>query len=87
MQGKEALQSQRYNLVIFDEINIVMDYGLLAVEEVLQMLSERPPHVDVVLTGRNAPQEIVEAADMVSEVKEIKHHYGAGINARKGMEF
>lgn len=87
LQGKEALQSQRYNLVIFDEINIAMDYGLLAVEEVLQMLSERPPHVDVVLTGRNAPQEIVDAADMVSEVKEIKHHYGAGINARKGMEF
>ncbi|MBS3982376.1 MAG: cob(I)yrinic acid a,c-diamide adenosyltransferase, partial [Dethiobacter sp.] len=76
-----------YDLVIFDEINIAMDYGLLAVEEVLQLLSERPPHVDVVLTGRSAPQEIVDAADMVSEVNEIKHHFSAGTKARKGMEF
>jgi len=87
LQGKEALLSGRYDLVIFDEINIAMDYGLLPVEEVLQMLSERPPHVDVVLTGRNAPQVVVDAADLVSEVREIKHHYSTGVKAREGMEF
>ncbi len=87
LQGKDALLSEKYSLVIFDEINVAMDYGLLPVEEVLQMLAERPLNVDVVLTGRNAPQEIIEAADMVSEIKEIKHHYSAGVKARKGMEY
>ncbi len=79
--------SGEYDLVIFDEINVAMDYGLLPVQEVVQMLSERPVHVDVVLTGRNAPQEIIDSANLVSEVREIKHHFKAGIKARAGMEF
>jgi cob(I)alamin adenosyltransferase len=87
LQGREALLSGRYDLVIFDEINIALDYGLLPVEEVLQMLAERPAEVDVVLTGRNALREIIDAADLVSEVREIKHHYCNGVKARKGMEF
>jgi cob(I)alamin adenosyltransferase len=87
LQGKEALLSGKYDLVIFDEINIALDYGLLPLEEVLQMLTERPAQVDVVLTGRNAPQEIIDAADLVSEVREIKHPYCNGVRARKGMEF
>lgn len=85
--GKEALISGKYDLCIFDEINVVMDYGLLPVSAVLRMLDDRPPHVDIVLTGRNAPQEIMERADLVSEVREIKHHYKSGIKARMGMEF
>ncbi|MBT9172191.1 MAG: Cob(I)yrinic acid a,c-diamide adenosyltransferase [Syntrophomonadaceae bacterium] len=87
LQGREAALSGRYDLVIFDEINIALDYGLLPVGEVLRMLAERPAEVDVVLTGRNAPQEIIDAADLVSEVREIKHHYCNGIEARKGIEF
>ncbi|MBT9165919.1 MAG: Cob(I)yrinic acid a,c-diamide adenosyltransferase [Chloroflexi bacterium] len=79
--------SGRYDLVIFDEINIALDYGLLPLEEVLQMLEERLAQADVVLTGRNAPQEIIDAADLVSEVREIKHPYCNGVRARKGMEF
>ncbi len=85
--GKEALMSEKYDLVIFDEINVAVSYGVLPVEEVLKMLSERPPHVDIVLTGRNAHPDIIDAADMVSEVKMIKHHYKSGIKARAGMEF
>ncbi|MEW5921314.1 MAG: cob(I)yrinic acid a,c-diamide adenosyltransferase [Bacillota bacterium] len=85
--GKEALFSGKYNLCIFDEINVIMDYGLLPVSDVLEMLAQRPAHVDVVLTGRNAPAEIMETADLVSEVKEIKHHFKAGIKARPGIEF
>ncbi|MBT9163444.1 MAG: Cob(I)yrinic acid a,c-diamide adenosyltransferase [Chloroflexi bacterium] len=87
LQGREALLSGRYDLVIFDEINIALDYGLLPLEEVLQMLEERLAQADVVLTGRNAPQEIIDAADLVSEVREIKHPYCNGVRARKGMEF
>jgi cob(I)alamin adenosyltransferase len=87
LQGKKALQSGEYDLVIFDEINIVMDNGQLSIQEVLEMLASRPPHVDVVLTGRNAPLEIINFADLVSEVKEIKHHFKSGIKARKGVEF
>lgn len=85
--GKEALLSGKYDLCIFDEINVVMDYGLLPVSDVLEMLAQRPAHVDVVLTGRNAPPEIMAAADMASEVIEIKHHLKNGIKARPGMEF
>ncbi len=85
--GKEALLSGKFDLVIFDELNRALDKGLLIKAEVLEMLARRPPGVDVVLTGRNAPPEIIEAADMVSEIKEIKHHYKTGIKARAGMEF
>jgi cob(I)alamin adenosyltransferase len=85
--GKEALLSGNYNLVIFDEINFAMDYGLIPQDGVVAMLKEKPAHTDVVLTGRNAPVEIVEMADLVSEVREIKHHYQAGIKAQKGIEF
>ncbi len=86
-RGKEAVNSGQYDLVIFDEINFAMDYGLIATGEVLEMLSSRPARVDVMLTGRNAPPEIVAAADLVSEVVEIKHHYQSGMKARPGIEF
>lgn len=86
-QGKEALYSKEYDLVIFDEINIVLDRGQLDVQEVLEMLANRPEHVDVVLTGRNAPAEIIEVADLVSEVQEVKHYFRAGVKAKEGLEF
>jgi len=86
-QGKEALQSGAYELVIFDEINVVMDHRQLSVKEVIEVLSHRLPHVDVVLTGRNAPEEIINVADLVSEIKEVKHHFHNGIKARAGVEF
>jgi len=85
--GKKALLSGEYDLVIFDEINIVLARGRLTVEEVLRMLDERPEHVNVVLTGRHAPEEIIDFADLVSEIKEIKHPFRRGIRARKGVEF
>lgn len=85
--GKEALLSGEFDLVIFDEINIVLERGQLAVQEVLKMLVARPEHVNVVLTGRHAPKEIIDFADLVSEIKEIKHPYRRGIKARAGIEF
>ena len=85
--GRDAVLSGEYDLVIFDEINFAADNNLVKVEDILQMLQERPGHVNVVLTGRNAAAEIIAAADMVSEVKEVKHHYQAGIEAQAGVEY
>lgn len=86
-KGKEALLSGEYSLVIFDEINIVLDRGRLTVQEVLETLAARPEHVNVVLTGRHAAKEIIDYADLVSEVQEIKHPFRRGVKARQGIEF
>jgi cob(I)alamin adenosyltransferase len=85
--ARQAMASGEYDLVILDEINVAMDFNLVAVEAVLDLLKQRPSKVDLVLTGRYAPQSIREAADLVSEVQEIKHHYTKGIPARAGIEF
>lgn len=84
---REVLHSKKYNIVVMDEINVAMDFGLISVEDVVELLKNKPPGVDVILTGRNAPAEIIEMADLVSEVKEIKHHYQAGVQSRKGIEY
>ncbi len=84
---KERLLSGQYQLVILDEINYVIDYGYLPVEWVLETLRQKPEMVHVILTGRNAHPEIVEMADLVTEMREIKHPFKKGITAQKGIEF
>jgi len=74
-------------MVILDEINVAMDFGLVPVESVVSMLKHKPAGVDVILTGRYAPKAIIDLADTVSEVKEVKHHYSQGIKERAGIEF
>jgi cob(I)alamin adenosyltransferase len=74
-------------MVILDEINVAMDFGLVPVDSVVSMLKHKPAGVDVILTGRYAPKAIIDLADTVSEVKEIKHHYSQGIKERAGIEF
>ena len=86
-QGREAVMSGEYGLVIFDEINFAIASGLVKVTDLLALLGERPPHVNVVLTGRNADPAVVAAADLVSEVREVKHHFQAGIKAQPGIEY
>lgn len=86
-KGKNALLSGNYDLVIFDELNFAVNCGLISLTDVLAMLAGKPAQVDVVLTGRNASEEIMMRADLVSEVREIKHHYQAGIAAQKGVEY
>lgn len=86
--AKEAVKSGRYDLVILDEINQVVSYNLIPLQEVLDLLDySRNPDVHVILTGRDAPPEFLERADLVSEVREIKHHYTSGIKAQKGIEY
>lgn len=74
-------------MIILDEINNMIDYGLIDVEEVIAVLKERPKRLSIILTGRNAHPKIIEMADLVTEMKEIKHPYKKGIKAQKGIEF
>src|SRR5215470_14798523 len=85
--SSEKILSGQFDLIILDEINYVLGYGYLAVGEVVEALQSRPPHVHVVLPGRNAPEEIVSIADCVTEMREIKHPYRSGIAAQKGIDF
>jgi cob(I)alamin adenosyltransferase len=85
-RAREAMLSGRYDIVVLDEINVTIWFGLLAVEEVLALLDQRPEHVEVILTGRRAPQELIERADLVTEMREVKHYYQQGVMARMGIE-
>jgi cob(I)alamin adenosyltransferase len=85
--SKQAMASSQYDLVILDEINVVMKLGYLDASEVAAFLKGKDPNLHVVLTGRGAPPEICEIADLVSEIVAVKHHYKAGIKAQQGIEF
>jgi len=80
------LSSGEYDIVVLDEINIALYYKLFTVQEVIEMLDNRNPGVEVILTGRYAPEAIIEKADLVTEMKEIKHYYEKGVPAREGIE-
>jgi cob(I)alamin adenosyltransferase len=84
---KQAVLSGAYGMVIFDEINYVLGYGLLDEKEVIDFLVQRPPGVHIILTGRKAPEGIQEIADLVTEMREIKHPFQKGIKAQKGIEY
>jgi cob(I)alamin adenosyltransferase len=84
---KKAIKSGKYNMIIMDEINVAMDFKLVDLKEVIEVIKNRPAGIDLILTGRNAPSPIIELADTVSEIKEIKHHYAAGIKNRAGIEY
>ncbi len=81
-----AMLSGRYEIVILDEVNVAVWFGLLSVQQVLDFLQQRPDNVELILTGRRAPKELIEQADLVSEIKEVKHYYQQGVSARKGIE-
>jgi len=83
---KKAMLSGNYDIVIFDEINVANYFNLISVDEMLDIIKSKPDGVEVVFTGRYAPQEIIEAADLVTEMKEIKHYYTKGVEARDGIE-
>ncbi len=85
--GREKILSGAYDLVILDELNYVLGYGHLPIDEVLECLKARPDHVSVILTGRNASDEIIEIADTVTDMREVKHPYKKGIPAQKGIDF
>ena len=85
--AKTEISSGKYDLIILDEILYAINYGLVALSDALDLMALKPDNLHLVLTGRNAPPEIIEQADLVTEMKEIKHHYTKGIPAQKGIEF
>jgi cob(I)alamin adenosyltransferase len=87
--SKQAIASGKYDLVILDEINVVLSekFRYLDPREVVEFLKTRDPDLHVVLTGRNAPSEVCDFADMVSVIQAVKHHYKAGVKAQQGIEF
>ena len=86
-RAREALLGGQYDIVVLDEANVALFFGLLTEEEVLAFIDSRPPHVELILTGRRAPQSILDRADLVTEMREVRHPYQQGIPARRGIEF
>ena len=82
----KAMLSGKYDLIILDEINVAIYFKLIKVEEIHSFLDRKPEHVEVVLTGRFAPDSLIERADLVTEMKEIKHYYTKNVRARDGIE-
>ena len=80
------LKEGKHDVVIMDEANIALFYKLFSVDELLEAVRNRAEHVEVVITGRYAPQELIDFADLVTEMKEIKHYYTKGVEARTGIE-
>lgn len=85
-RAREAMLSGEYDIVVLDEVNVSIWFGLLTVEEVLAFIEEKPPEVELVLTGRRAPPELIDRADLVTEMREVKHYYRHGVMARDGIE-
>ncbi|MFA7141419.1 MAG: cob(I)yrinic acid a,c-diamide adenosyltransferase, partial [Proteiniphilum sp.] len=83
----EVLTSGEYDLVILDEATIAIYYDLFTVSELIDLLKRRAPGCEVVVTGRYAPKELIELADLVTEMREVKHYYRQGIEAREGIEY
>ena len=84
---RKIIQKGKYDMVIMDEVNIALYYKLIDIEDLLEIIKNKPEYVELVLTGRYAPQELIDKADLVTEMKEIKHYYRKGIEARKGIEY
>ena len=85
--AKKALQNDEYQLIILDEANIALDLNLIDLNEMIDVLKNKPEEMEIVLTGRNAKEEIIDIAHLVSEIKPVKHYWDKGIKARKGIEF
>ena len=82
----EIILSGKYEVVVLDEANIAIYYQLFGVEKLIELLKRKPEQTEIIITGRNAPVELIEFADLVTEMKEIKHYYTQGIHARIGIE-
>lgn len=85
--SKEKILSEKYDIVILDEINYAVNLGLVELQQVLDLIKNRPHKVSLVLTGNHAKQQVIDAADLVTEMKEIKHPFQRGMRAKKGIDF
>lgn len=85
--SSKKIQSGKYDIVILDEINYAINLGLVSLEEVIDLVKSKPHQLDLILTGNHAKKEIIDLADLVTEMTEIKHPFQSGIKARKGIDF
>jgi cob(I)alamin adenosyltransferase len=86
-RAREAMLSGKYSVVILDEIITAYNFHLVSLAEIEAVIADKPEEVELVLTGRYAPLELISAADLVSEIVEVKHYYQQGVSARKGIEY
>jgi cob(I)alamin adenosyltransferase len=85
-EAEKALKSGLYDLIVLDEIIVALHFGLLERQQLLKLVDSRPASVELVLTGRGATGELIEKADLVTEMREVKHYYSEGVEARKGFD-
>ncbi|MDD5130494.1 MAG: cob(I)yrinic acid a,c-diamide adenosyltransferase [Candidatus Omnitrophica bacterium] len=83
----EIILAKKYHVVILDEINVAVKLGLIPLADLLELIKDVPKNIELVLTGRDAHLKLVKSADLVSQIKEVKHYYAKGIKARRGIEF
>lgn len=84
---KRLLFSREYNIIVLDELTYVLNWKVIDTEEWIRVLKQKPKEVELIITGRDAPKELIEIADLVTEMKNIKHYYEKGVQARKGIEW
>ena len=85
--ARETIAAGEHKLVVLDEITYPINWGWIAGDEVVRALAERPEHVNVIATGRDAPAELIEAADTVTEMRKVRHAYDSGVRAKRGIDF
>ena len=85
-RARNAMLTGDYDIVVFDEILTAHDFNLISLDSILELVRTRPDKVEIVLTGRHAPQEVIDAVDLVTEMVEVKHYFTKGVSARRGIE-
>jgi cob(I)alamin adenosyltransferase len=85
--AREAMLSGKYDIVVLDEVNVAAAFKLLPLAEVVKLIQDKPPQVELILTGRKAAPDLIKLADLVTECLKIKHPYDLGVGARKGIEY
>lgn len=85
--AKSKVQDSHYDIIVLDEVLVALSLGLLSLAEIIELIKTKPEAVELVLTGRSAPPEIIELADLITEMREVKHPYQKGIKARQGIDY
>jgi len=85
--ARKAMLSGNYDMVVLDEVNVAVYFKLIKLDEVVKLIEDKPPNVELILTGRYADAKLIELADLVTEMVKLKHPYDKGVKARKGIEY
>jgi len=85
--AREAMLSGKYDMVVLDEVNVALHFKLIPLDDVIKLIEQKPPEVELIITGRYAEGAVIERADLVTEMVKVKHPYDRGVKARKGIEY